>query len=127
MKITDMFSTVPKTEAKKIQDELRKEDNRELREIKANLWRKWRGKSKVIENKTRTPTEIEKLDKRIRDIEEKIKEYKERKEEKVRKRNQKQKEWWSSKKMIVENTWGMMVWLTKESGRGGETDRLRMI
>ena len=42
-KITDMFEAIPKTEARKIQDDLRAEDNREFREIKANLWRKWRG------------------------------------------------------------------------------------
>ena len=46
--------------------------------MKANLWRKWRGKSKVMENKIRIPTELEKLD---RKIELRINEYKERKEE----------------------------------------------
>ena len=113
MKITDMFSTVPKTEARRIEDEIRKEDKREFQEIKANLWRKWRGKSKVIENKAIIPTEMEKLDKKIGDIKKKICEYKEKRDEKVRRKNQKQKEWWDKRKMIVEDTWGMMVGLTK--------------
>ena len=64
-----MFESIPKTEAKKIEDELRKEDVRELREMKANLWRKWRGKSKIMENKIRIPTELEKLDKKIKNME----------------------------------------------------------
>ena len=98
MKITDMFSTVPKTEARRIEDVIRKEDKREFKEIKANLWRKWRGKSKVIENKTIIPTEMEKLDKKIGDIEKKICEYKEKRDEKVRRKNQKQK------KMVVRLT-----------------------
>ena len=55
-----------KTEAKRIEDEIRKEDNREFREIKANLWRKWRRMSKVMENKIKLPTKVEKLDKKIR-------------------------------------------------------------
>ena len=66
-----------------------------------------------MENKTKIPTEIEKLDKKIEDIEKKIGEYKERKEEKLEKRNKKQKDWLSKRKMMVEDTWGMMVWLTK--------------
>ena len=41
MKNTDMFSTVPKTEERRIEDEIRKEDKREFKEIKANLSRKW--------------------------------------------------------------------------------------
>ena len=59
-KITEMFNSIPKNEATKIEDEMRKEDIRERREMKANLWRKWRGKSKVMENKIRIPTAVEK-------------------------------------------------------------------
>ena len=91
-KITEMFNSIPKTEATKIEDEMRKEDIRELREMKANLWRKWRGKRKVMENKIRIPTEVEKLDKKIENMEKKINDYKERKEEQIKRKNKKQKE-----------------------------------
>ena len=50
----------------------------------------------MIENKTIIPTEMEKLDKKIGDIEKKIREYKEKRDEKVRRKNQKQKEWWDN-------------------------------
>ena len=66
-----------------------------------------------MENKIRIPTEMEKLGKNIENMELRINDYKERKEEQVRKRNKKQKEWWDKRKMIVEDTWGMMTWLTK--------------
>ena len=42
-KISEMLINIPKTETKRIKDE--------LREMKANLWRKWRGNGKVMENK----------------------------------------------------------------------------
>ena len=93
MKITDMFTSIPKTEAKMIEEEIRKEVNKEFQEMEANLWRKWRGKSRVIENKTRIPTEIEKLDKKIRDIDEKVRQYKEQRDGRVRQKNKKQREW----------------------------------
>ena len=103
-KITEMFMSIPKTETKRIEDE--------LREMKANLWRKWRGKNKVMENKVRIPTEMEKLDRKIEEIEKKIKVYNERKNDQIKKKNKKQKEWWDKKKMIVKDTWGMMTWLS---------------
>ena len=67
----------------------------------------------MVENKTRIPTEVEKLDRKIQEIDNRIAEYGRRKEERLNKKNKKQKEWWEKKKMIVEDTWGMMVWLTK--------------
>ena len=71
-KITEMLSTIPKTEKERIEGEIRREENRELKEIKENLWKKWRGKTKVVENKRQIPGEIEKLDRRLQEIETRI-------------------------------------------------------
>ena len=44
-----------------------------------------------MENKASIPTEVEKLDKKIKEIEDRITEYGRRKEEQLNRRNQKQK------------------------------------
>ena len=110
-KITEMLSTIPKTEKERIEGEIRREENRELKEIKENLWKKWRGKTKVMENKRQIPGEIEKLDRRLQEIEAKIARYQERKQNQVGKRDKKKKEWLEKHKMIVDDTWAMLSWL----------------
>ena len=52
-KITEMFNSIPKTEATKIEDEMRKEDIRELRKIKANLEGEEKGNGEKDQNLNR--------------------------------------------------------------------------
>ena len=112
-KITEMLHSLPEVESERIEKEVRKEENRELQEIKRNLWKKWRGKNKIIERRTAIPKETEKIDKRLQEIEKKIEEYKERKEKKVQKSKEKREAWKKKHKMIVEDTWSMMRWITQ--------------
>ena len=51
--IQEMLRRIPKNEAERIEDEVKSAERRELAEMKKNIWRKWRGKNKVIENKTK--------------------------------------------------------------------------
>ena len=50
-RITEMLASLPTTEKEKIEKEERRKDNLELKEIKENLWKKWRGKDKTKERK----------------------------------------------------------------------------
>ena len=64
--------------------------------------------------KTKIPTENEKLEEKMRKIETLIEEYRIAKEERKRKMTKKQEEWKQKHKMImVEDTWAMMRWLTQ--------------
>ena len=45
-----MLSRIPKTEAERIEGEVKREETREFGEMKKNIWRTWRGKNEVIEN-----------------------------------------------------------------------------
>ena len=49
--------------------------------LNLNLWKKWRGKSRILEKKTEIPTDIDRIQEKMMRIEEKITEYKKRKEE----------------------------------------------
>ena len=40
---------IPVFEAEKIEREMRREEKLELQVIKMNMWRKWRGKRKILE------------------------------------------------------------------------------
>ena len=111
LKITMLLEKIPKSEAQRIEEEVRRAEKLELREVKENLWKKWRGKAKVLDNKTKIPKETDKLDKKLREIEEKILKYENRKKERIRMKEKKQKEWKDSHKMIVEDTWAMIRWL----------------
>ena len=59
------------------------------------------------------PTEIEQLEKKLEDIEKKLKEYMERKEKQITLQQKKREEWRRKHRMIVEDSWGMMRWLTQ--------------
>ena len=111
-KITDMFKEVPKTEAQRMATEIRKEEKAELEKLKEIIWKKWRGKKTVLERKNTIPNG-EKLDKKLLEVEKRVMEYKNKKEEQLKKRDRKKKEWKERNKMIVEDTWGMLRWLTQ--------------
>ena len=81
--------------------------------MKRNLWKKWRGKSKILERKTEIPTDIDRIQEKIRRIEEKIEQYRKRKEEQQKKRDRKKKEWQDKHRMIIEDSWSMMRWLVQ--------------
>ena len=51
--IREMLSQIPRVEAERIEDDVRRDERRELAEMKQNIWKKWRGKNKVIETKQR--------------------------------------------------------------------------
>ena len=111
-KITDMFKEVPRTEAQRMAAEIRKEEKAELEKLKEMIWKKWRGKKTVLERKNIIPSG-EKLDKKLLEVEKRVMEYKNKKEEQLKKRDRKKKEWKERNKMIVEDTWGMLRWLTQ--------------
>ena len=110
-KITDLLEKIPEVEVNKIENEIRRKERIELAEVRKNVWKKWRGKSKILENKTKIPTEIEKLESKLEYIERKVKEYIELREKQLTKRDNKKKQWREKNKMIVEDTWGMLRWL----------------
>ena len=112
-KITDMLKSIPRNEAEKIEAEVRRKENEEFREKKKALWRKWRGKTRIVERKDQVPKEIDKIEGRLKEIEERIKDYKERKEVQLKKRNMKKEEWKRRNRMIGLDTWSMMTWLTQ--------------
>ena len=68
-KISDMLETIPKVEAERIEMEIRNREKIELKEIKENLWKKWRGKKRISENKTKIPKEADKLQEKLDEIE----------------------------------------------------------
>ena len=71
----NLYAVIPKTEEQRIKEEIRKEENLELSEMKKNLWKKWQGKSRVLDNKTEIPTDADRIQEKMRKIEQKIKEY----------------------------------------------------
>ena len=73
--IDEMYAVIPKTEEQRIKEEIRKEENLELSEMKKNLWKKWQGKSIVLDNKTEIPTDADRIQEKMRKIEQKIEEY----------------------------------------------------
>ena len=112
-KITDMLMSIPKSEAEKIEADLRRKENEEFREMKRALWRKWRGKTRIMERKDQVPKEIDKLEYRLKEIEDKIEEYKEKREIQLKRRDMKKEEWKRRNRMIGQDTWSMMTWLTQ--------------
>ena len=68
-----MLEKIPTVEAERIEKEMRKEEKKDLAEMKKNIWRKWRGKSGILERKTKIPKEIELVERRLKEITEKIK------------------------------------------------------
>merc|ERR1711954_221590 len=102
--IREMLSQIPRVEAERIKDDVRRDERRELAEMKQNIWKKWRGKNKVIENKTKID-DNEKIDRRILEMQKKLEEYRKRKEEKLEKRDAMKKKWKEKHKMIVEDHW----------------------
>ena len=107
--IKEMLSRIPKTEAERIEGEVKREESKEFAEMKKNIWRKWRGKNKVIENKTKL-TDNEKVDTRMEDVTRKLEEYNKRKENLLKKKDMKKRLWKEQHKMIVEDHWEMLRW-----------------
>ena len=81
--------------------------------MKDKSWKKWRGKKKIIERKTTIPKEEDKLSWKLKEVERKIQEYNKKKEEQLERRHRKKKDWKERNRMIVEDTWGMLRWLTQ--------------
>ena len=104
---------IPVFEAEKIEREMRREEKMELQVIRMNMWRKWRGKSKILERKTMIPRELEKVDARLTEITKKIKQYKEKRDKQLKKRDKKKREWKDKHRMIIEDHWSMLRWLTQ--------------
>ena len=65
------------------------------------------------EKRDKVPKEIDKIERRLQEIEEKINEYKRRKNMQLRKQEMKKEEWKRKHRMIDQDTWGMMTWLTQ--------------
>ena len=112
-KITDLLTKIPMEEARKIEMDIKRKERNELKEIKENVWKKWRGKGEVMNRKKQIPREVEMLDKRLDEIEQKVEEYRRRKEINLRRRDKKKEEWRNKHKMIVEDHWGMLRWLNQ--------------
>ena len=89
-KITELLESIPEVEAKKIEKEVKKRENLELNTMRKNIWRKWRGKAKIEERRTRIPMENEKLKEKLDEIEKLVKEYEKFKEERLEKMTRKQ-------------------------------------
>ena len=107
-KITEMLEKIPVGEAERIERETKREENLELKTLKMNTWRKWRGKTKVLERKTTILREIEKVDARMIEIAKKIEQYKERRDEQLERGDKKKREWKEKHRMIIEDHWSML-------------------
>ena len=103
-KITDMLKELPVEEQEKLKKEQRQRDGKLLKEIKDNMWKKWRGNQKKGAKQVQIPKKEEDLDARIAEIEKRIKEYRV---------EQKRKDIRQEKKKKLEEHWSMMRWLTK--------------
>ena len=77
------------------------------------MWRKWRGKKKMLEKTTKMTKDMKEIDNKLREVEKKIEENKERKTKQLEKRNRKKEEWSKRNKMIKEDQNEMMRWLVK--------------
>ena len=107
--IREMLSQIPRVEAEKIENDVRRDERKELSEMKQNIWKKWRGKNRIIENKTKM-NDNDRIDRRILEIQKKLEEYRKRKEDKLKKQDAKKKKWKEDHKMIVEDHWEMLRW-----------------
>ena len=72
--------------------------------MKKALWRQWRGKTKLREMKDQVPKEIDKIERRLNELEEKIMEYKKRKSVQLRKKEMRKDEWERKHRMIGQNS-----------------------
>ena len=103
-KITEMLEELPKKEQEKWMRDQRLEEGKMLKEIKDNLWKKWRGKASKRDKGEEIPREEEKLDRKLKEMQRKIEEHR---------RNQEQKEQKRERKRKLEEHWLMMKWLVK--------------
>ena len=104
-RITEMLAVaeLPRADQEKWRRDQRLEEGRMLKEMKDNMWKKWRGKSKTIV-KNEIPNDEKKLDDKIREIESRITEYRQECKRAEEKKERKRK---------LEEHWQMMKWLTK--------------
>ena len=104
-KITDMLQQLPVKEQERWRREQRQEEGRILKEMKDNMWKRWRGKSvRKQEGAEEIPKEEDRLDAKLLEIEQRIEEIRLEK-----KRVEEKKE----KKRKLEEHWQMMKWLTR--------------
>ena len=103
-KITDLLRELPMGEEQRWRKEQRLEEGRVLKEMKDNMWKKWRGEPKGKERKIEIPKDDDKIDEKLRDLERRIEEY----------RNEQRKtEERMTKKKKLEDHWSMMRWLVR--------------
>ena len=98
-KITEMMTELPIKEQERIRKEQRLEDGRALKEMKDNMWERWRGKKSKKDKMEDMPTEEVKLDEKKKLIETRIEEYRQEK-----KRDEERKE----RRRKLEEHWEMM-------------------
>ena len=73
--ITDLLGELPGKDQEKWKKEQRREEGRILKEIKDNMWKKWRGEPRGKERKILIPKEEEKLENNLKEIQKRIAEY----------------------------------------------------
>ena len=78
--ITDLLGELPGKDQEKWKKEQRKEEGRIIKEIKDNMWKKWRGEPKGKERKIVIPKEEDKLDNKLEEIKKRIAEYRKEKQ-----------------------------------------------
>ena len=103
-KITNMLRELPVGEQEKWRKDQRLLEGRSLKEMKDNMWKKWRGEPKGKERKVEIPQDDDKLDEKLRELERRIVEYRQE-QKKTEKRMIKRKK--------LEDHWKMMRWLVK--------------
>ena len=103
-KITDMLLELPRDEQEKFKREKRREEGAILKEIKDNMWKRWRGKARKNGKLEEIPKEEEKLDAQIMEIEQRVEEYRQEKRRVEERKDKKRK---------LEEHWQMMRWLTR--------------
>ena len=103
-KITEMLGELPMGEQERWKKEQRQADGRALKEMKDNMWKKWRGEPKGKDKKIQIPNDDDKLDEKLTELKNRIEQYKlERRKTEERK----------IKRKKLEDHWQMMRWLVK--------------
>ena len=103
-KITELLGELPMGDQERWRKDQRQAEGRALKEMKDNMWKKWRGEPKGKENKIKIPDDDEKLDEKMRELTDRIEQYRKELRE-VEERKQKKKK--------LEDHWQMMRWLVK--------------
>ena len=109
-----MLQKLPVGEKRKIEEEVKREERRELKEVKGQVWKRWRNRKDLRGMVEKMPKEEEKVERKIASIRRKIEEYwtKKDEEEREEKRKKLKKEELLRRKKASEERWAMLRWLT---------------